>query len=164
MRVTGMLNIHPTIETSIVKNSAVINTSIPKNQSNIDVGRRPIFGPYTEACEPNVARFLTSILKSPTSTPISSKMFSSPNANTYIPPHPCTLHTPQSKIYELVQRCKHGGWAQSRILTDSENYSYIPLISHVQDYSLKISILSATRGGHCHNEEFSANTTGEALT
>lgn len=37
-------------------------------------------------------------------------------------------------------------------------------MNHVQDYSLKISILSATHGGHCHNEEFSANITGEALT
>jgi len=53
---------------------------------------------------------------------------------------------------------------QCRILLDSENYSYIPLISYVQNYSLKISILCATRGGRCHNEEFSANTTAEALT
>jgi hypothetical protein len=53
---------------------------------------------------------------------------------------------------------------QCRILPDSENYSYTPLMNHVQDYSLKISILSATHGGHCHNEEFSANITGEALT
>jgi len=53
---------------------------------------------------------------------------------------------------------------QCRIPPDSENYSYIPPISHVQNYSLKTSILSATNGHRCHNEEFSANTTGEALT